>query len=176
MIVTEINDKPPEYSQNGHVLRLIDDGHDQDIDATVDVSDVQAVAAAANGRILGARAGGNVFLVFRYQSMACGDGDLASNETCDDGNLIDGDGCDHNCQPTGCGNGVVTAGEICGDGNTADGDCCSSTCIPMSCPFCETCDPGTFTCVVGPSPYCRAVPPGGLAQVAIHAKAACSRF
>jgi uncharacterized repeat protein (TIGR01451 family)/MYXO-CTERM domain-containing protein len=60
--------------------------------------------------------------------VGCGDGLLASNETCDDGNTLDGDGCDSNCTPTSCGNGIQTAGEGCDDGNLLDDDGCSASC------------------------------------------------
>ncbi|MEO7326986.1 MAG: DUF4215 domain-containing protein [Minicystis sp.] len=72
----------------------------------------------------------------------CGDGKVATNESCDDGNGADGDGCSATCdfedgwtcqgEPTKCaavcGDGKVLGTEACDDKNTKNGDGCTSTC------------------------------------------------
>ncbi len=72
----------------------------------------------------------------------CGDGIVASIETCDDGNNMSGDGCSAACgfelgwecagSPSVCdgicGDGLELGSETCDDGNTVAGDGCSSAC------------------------------------------------
>jgi cysteine-rich repeat protein len=72
----------------------------------------------------------------------CGDGVIASPETCDDGNPNAGDGCSAVCQTepgfncagepsvctTVCNDGIKTADEQCDDGNPIETDGCTTQC------------------------------------------------
>ena len=73
----------------------------------------------------------------------CGDGAIASPETCDDGGTAGGDGCSATCQSESgwtcagapstctpiCGDGMVVGGEPCDDGNPEDTDGCTTQCV-----------------------------------------------
>jgi cysteine-rich repeat protein len=89
---------------------------------------------------------GDYTLAVTCTPVVCGDGILATGETCDDGNTTPGDGCSGVCAiETGfgctgtpsvctplCGNGALNAGETCDDANTNPGDGCSATCTVES--------------------------------------------
>jgi cysteine-rich repeat protein len=76
-------------------------------------------------------------------AAACGDGKLATTESCDDGNTKDGDGCSAKCEfetgwdcmgtPTACtpkcGDGLLVGKEACDDKNTTKGDGCNDVCV-----------------------------------------------
>ncbi|MBL7715641.1 MAG: DUF4215 domain-containing protein [Bdellovibrionales bacterium] len=92
-------------------------------------------------------------------SPVCGNGAIASPETCDDGNAVSGDGCSSSCTVeggyacsstpsfciSGCGNGVVHGSEACDDGNASSGDGCSSSCTVESG---YTCTGSPSTCTI----------------------------
>jgi len=89
-------------------------------------------------------------------SPGCGDGVVASDESCDDGdgNGDTPDACRSDCTLPFCGDGVVDPlrGEECDDGGQFGGDGCSPTCIGETLPG-ETEDNG-----LGDG---NALPPGG---------------
>jgi cysteine-rich repeat protein len=60
--------------------------------------------------------------------LVCGDGLVASPETCDDANNADNDGCSASCQVE-CGDGILNALEECDDGNTTSNDGCDQNCF-----------------------------------------------
>jgi cysteine-rich repeat protein len=73
----------------------------------------------------------------------CGDGVIASPETCDDDNNANGDGCSDVCQEeagfdcTGepstctaiCNDGIIVAGEVCDDGDADETNGCTTQCV-----------------------------------------------
>lgn len=91
----------------------------------------------------------------------CGDGEIATGESCDDGNVSDADCCTAECSPSSgscsdgdpctaidqcvdavcvgsggvCGNGQVepTCGEECDDANSNDADSCLAGCVAATC-------------------------------------------
>ena len=79
-------------------------------------------------------------------SPTCGDGVIATPETCDDSNTTSGDGCSSTCTTetgytcsgtpstcsTTCGDGIKAGAEGCDDGGVLNGDGCSSTCTVES--------------------------------------------
>jgi cysteine-rich repeat protein len=93
----------------------------------------------------------------------CGDGKLASSESCDDGNTKDGDGCTATCEfekgwscvgapakcTAVCGDGLLLGEETCDDGDTKKGDGCNPKCAPEDGWSCDTASPTTCTTVCG---------------------------
>lgn len=97
---------------------------------------------------------GNAGAAGAAPTARCGDGLLASEETCDDGNTTPVDGCDGTCQTESgfvcetpgepckstlvCGDELPGPDEACDDGNTVSGDGCSADCTTVepgfSCP------------------------------------------